>query len=117
MSGALFSQTTTAAGLLFISGQVPVDVAGTFVGGDITRQANAVFDRLADHLAERGLSLNDLVKISYFLTDISMLQDFRSVILTRLAQPRPASTLVEVSALINPDYLVEIEAIADAGLR
>lgn len=117
MPGALFSQTATAVGLVFVSGQVPVDAEGAFVAGGMTQQANAVFDRIEERLAERGLGLPDLLKVTYFLTDIGALAEFREVILARLPEPRPASTLVEVSALINPDFLVEIDAIAATGTR
>lgn len=113
MPGALFSDTRTGpAGLVFVSGQVPVDKAGELVVGGMTEQANAVFDRLADRLREHGGSLEQIVKITYFLTDLGWLEEFRQVLRSRLTDPKPAASLVEVSALVRPEFLVEIEAIA-----
>lgn len=114
-SSAVFSRSRTATGrLVFVSGQLPVDVDGT-VPGDITSQTRLVLDNIASVLAEHGLDLTAVVKVTYFLCDINDLEAVRAVLREVLPQPRPAASLVEVANLVNPHCKLEIEAIAQAN--
>lgn len=109
----IYSASRTASGaLIFVSGQIPVDAHGQFVGDDFRAQANAVLDRITDVLAANGESLSAVVKLSYFLTDLADLPVLREVIAERLPDPKPASTLVQVSALIDPRFRLEVEGVA-----
>lgn len=113
MTPPSFSQTRTADGpLLFISGQIPLDAQGKPIDGGIREQARAVFQELSAVLDAEDYSLADVVKLTYFLTDMADLPRLREVIGEFFEDPKPASTLVQVSALIDPKFLVEIEAIA-----
>ncbi len=113
MTPPAFSQARGTDGpLLFISGQLPLDDQGMPVGGGIREQATAVFERLSAVLATEGSSLADVVKLTYFLTDMTDLPGLRVVIGNFFADPKPASTLVQVSALIDQKFRLEIEAIA-----
>jgi len=108
-----YSQTRIAQGpLLFISGQVPVGAGGSVAENDITAQTHAVLDRIEALLAEHDLTLANIVRITTFLTRIEDLADVRQVLLNRLPDPKPASTLAQVTALIDPRFLIEIDAIA-----
>ncbi len=113
MTTPAFSQARWADGpLLFISGQLPLDDRGKPVDGGIHEQATAVFERVSAVLATEGSSLTDVVKLTYFLTDMVDLPGLRVVIGNIFADPKPASTLVQVSALIDKRFRLEIEAIA-----
>lgn len=112
-SSPVYSHTRIAEGpLLFVSGQIPVDVSGNVAEDDVVAQTHAVLDRIEALLRDHGLGLKDLVRVTYFLTRIEDLADVRKVLVSRLPEPRPTSTLAQVSALIDPRFLIEIDAIA-----
>jgi reactive intermediate/imine deaminase len=99
--------------LLFVSGQVAFDPDGNLVGeGDMARQTEQVFENLRAILEANGGSFRDVVKISTFMTDIARLGEMRDVRLRYVADPPPASTTVEVSALFRPEALIEIDVVA-----
>ena len=99
---------------LYVAGQVAFDVRGNIVGpGDIRAQTEQVFRNLKTTLESQGASLSDVVKLNWYVLDISQVAIFREVRDQFLGTgPRPASTLVEVKALAREGLLIEIEAIA-----
>ncbi len=100
--------------MLFISGQVSIDSQGNLVGAnDMRAQAEQVFKNLRTALDADGASFADVVKLTFFMTDIAQIQAVRNVRdqYVNMAQP-PASSAVEVRQLVRPEYLLEIEAIA-----
>ena len=103
-----------ASSLVFISGQVPLDAKGELVGpGDVDAQTRQVFENLAAALEAAGVGWPDVVKLNYFLRDVSRIESVRSVRDQFLdTRHLPASTLVEVSGLFRDDVLIEIDAIA-----
>lgn len=109
-----------AAGrLIFISGQTALDADGKVVGkSDFAAQADQVFRNLAIALQARGCTAADLVKLTVFLTDMDHLGSYREArnrFFASVTPPAaPAVTLVEVSKLYGPDFMIEIEAIAAA---
>jgi 3-hydroxyisobutyrate dehydrogenase len=113
-----YSHAVRVGDLLFVAGQLAVDKDGNLVGeGDIEAQAEHIFDCLDRILADQGASLADLVSIRHFLTDLSVIDAYRSVVRRRVPAPPPASTLVEVSRLARPGLLVEVDVIAAVGER
>ncbi|MGY3615785.1 RidA family protein [Bradyrhizobium sp. USDA 10063] len=109
----------TAHRFIFIAGQTAVDRDGTIIGkGDFGMQADRVFENLTIALQASGCTPADLVKLTVFLTDMNNLARYREArnrffsLVTPAAAP--AVTLVEVSRLYGPDFLIEIEAIAAA---
>lgn len=103
--------------MVAVSGQVPVDRDGNVVGaGDVRAQLRQVFDNLATALAAANAGLSDVVKLTVYLTDLADLAAFREVRdeYVNVEQP-PASSLVQVSALVNPLFKVEIDALAASG--
>jgi 2-iminobutanoate/2-iminopropanoate deaminase len=99
--------------LLFISGCAPVDEALRLMGGDdVGAQAAHVLRNLGRVLEAAGLGPADVLKVTVFLTDISDRARVNTARQAFFGQARPASTLVEVSALAFPGMKVEIEAIA-----
>ena len=103
-----------AASVIYISGQVPLDVKGRLVGeGDIEAQTRQVFENLAAALTAAGAGWADVVKLNYFLRDVGALEAVRTVRDEYIDRARaPASTLVEVSRLFREDVLIEIDAVA-----
>ena len=101
--------------LVFVSGQVAHDAQGRLVGkGDMRAQTRQVFENLKVALAAAGSDLAHVVRINSYLTDMSQLDAHRQVrqeFLAGLSHP-PASTLVGVARLVDPDLLLEVEAVA-----
>ena len=83
--------------------------------GDVAAQARAVFDIIERALMDAGFALSDVVRVRMFVTDMARSGEVTAVLAERFASIRPAATLVEVSALIEPSLLVEIEADAVRG--
>ena len=104
--------------LVFVAGQVAMDAGGRIVGeGDIKAQATQVYRNLAAVLAESGLTLRDVVKLTTFLTrneDWAPFGEWRRAEYPRLFPDGvyPPNTGVVVHALARPPLLLEVEAIA-----
>ena len=100
--------------LLFISGQVAADASGRTVGSDIETQTRQVFESLRLILAAVDATLDDVVSTDVFLVNVG--RDLAGYLKVRgeyFPENPPASTLVETPALVRPDYLVEIKAVAE----
>ena len=100
--------------MVVVSGQLPVDAEGGIVGqDDPAAQMTQVFKNLATALAAAGSSMEQVVKLTVFLTDVGDIAEFRRVRDQYLsAEQPPASSVIQVSALLNPAFRVEIEALA-----
>ena len=108
-----FTDAVRAGNLLFVSGFVPVDGEGRLVGGDdVVAQVRQVFANLGAVLAAAGATFADVVKVTVYLTDIGDRARINPVRQEIFGDSRPASTLVEVSALVVPGAKVEIDAVA-----
>ena len=106
-----------ASRMIFIAGQTALDRNGELVGrNDFAAQADQVFRNLSTALQSVGCTASDLVKLTVFLRDMSDLTTYRGArdrFFTTVTPPAaPAVTLVEVSKLYGPDFLIEIEAVA-----
>ncbi|MEU2156308.1 RidA family protein [Streptomyces sp. NPDC019396] len=97
-----------------VSGQIALDEKGELVGeGDPAAQARQVFENLRRCLASAGAGFPDVVKLTYFLTDMAHLPAVRDARDAYLDRDRlPASTAVQVGPLVDPRLLMEIEAFA-----
>ena len=90
-----------------------VDEAGRLVGGDdVVAQARQVFANMGAVLAAGGATFADVVKVTVFLTDVDDRARINAVRQEVFGETRPASTLVEISALAIPGAKIEVEAIA-----
>ena len=106
-----------AASIIFIAGQTALDRDGNLIGkNDFAVQAEQVFRNLAIALQASGCTAANLVKLTVFLTDMDNLATYREARNRFFASVTPAAapavTLVEVSKLYGPDFMIEIEAIA-----
>ena len=111
--GPGYSHAVTGRGRwVATAGQVALDDAGKLVGpGDFEAQARQVFANLARALAAAGASFADVIKLNYYVTDISQLPVVRAIRDEYVDTARPpASTAVQVPALAMPDLMIEIEA-------
>ena len=99
---------------IVVSGQVPLDAQGGLVGRDDPEaQVRQVFENISVALAAAGAGMDDVVKLTVYLTDLSDLGAFRRVRDEYVSMDRPpASSLVRVSGLIDPAFRVEIDALA-----
>ena len=108
-------EVSGAQRVLFCAGQTSNDADGNPLhAGDIRAQINQAFDNLEAVLEKAGFSLGDVVRLNYYTTDVDLLLQNWDAITSRLdaAGCRPASTLLGISRLANPDWLIEIEATA-----
>ena len=93
-----------------------VAVAGTTgTGSDIAEQARDALRRIEAALRQAGASLTDVIRTRIYVTDIGQWEAVAAVHAEVFSGVRPAATMVEVSALIGPEMLVEIEADAYVG--
>ena len=105
--------SVTGGRTIYISGQVAFDAKGQLVGkGDLAAQTRQVFANLETALTASGATFNDVVKTNYYMLDASQVGVVREIRTKYFTKELPASTLVEVRRLANPDFLIEIEVIA-----
>ncbi|MFD5595263.1 RidA family protein [Streptomyces griseorubiginosus] len=97
-----------------ISGQVALDENGELVGeGDAEAQARQVFENLRRCLAAAGASFDDVLKLTYFVTDLEDMPALRAARAEHIPDDRlPAASAVQVAGLVRPEFLMEVEAFA-----
>ena len=106
-----YSQGIFAGGLVFVSGQLPIDAATGVMAEGIEQQTKQSLTNIQHILAEAGLTMKDVVKTTVFLADMSLFGDMNKVYATFFETDCPARSAVAVKALPK-DALVEIECIA-----
>ncbi|MGQ9524063.1 MAG: RidA family protein [Armatimonadota bacterium] len=112
LPGAPYSPCVRAGGLLFVSGQIPVDPAtGQIVTGGFREQVRRCLENLKQLLEEAACSLDCVVKTTVFLTDLSFFNEMNEVYKEYFPTDPPARSAVQVSRL-PMDAAVEIEAVA-----
>ena len=111
-----YSQVTVAGSAVHVAGQVPVDGNGDPVGiDDFLAQARQAYSNLGAVLAAVGCGWQDVLKLTVYLTDMANLAE-ASRAREEVIDPEsyPASTVVEISGLADPAWMIEVEAIARA---
>ncbi len=107
-----YSQAIRHAGVVYLSGQIPLDPAtGKLVGGDIEAQTERVLENLRAVLSEAGSGFGHLLRVSVFLMDMREFPRFNAVYARILGEARPARSTVQVAAL-PLGASIEIDAIA-----
>ncbi len=110
-----YSQAVRGGGLVFLSGQIPLDPAtGALVSGDIATQTERVFTNLGAVLAAAGCGFEAIVKTTIFLVDMADYPKVNEVYGRFFREPYPARSTVQVTALPR-GARIEVEAIALAG--
>lgn len=111
-----FSQATTieAKGkLVFVSGMTARKPDGTIAGiGDVTAQTIQVCENIKSAVETAGGTLDDVVRVDVYVRNIEHFDKIHAVRREYFKPPLPASTMVEVTKMVSPDYLIEINAIA-----
>jgi 2-iminobutanoate/2-iminopropanoate deaminase len=110
-----YSHVVSARGgrTIYIAGQVALDAKGQLVGeNDLAAQTRQVFANLETALKAAGAGFGDVVKLNTYMRDAAQVQVIRDIRAKYFTKELPASTLVEVSRLANPGFLIEIEVIA-----
>jgi enamine deaminase RidA (YjgF/YER057c/UK114 family) len=117
-SGYTHVVTVTNARMIYISGQVALDPAGSLVGpGDFPSQARQVFENIAAALAAVGAGFADVIKLNLYLLDMAHLPLLREVRDAYIDPQRPpASTVVQVVRLAREGFVLEVEAVAATAL-
>jgi len=109
------NEITNAEKMLFCAGQVSVDDNGNLLhAGDMAKQIDQIFNNLETVLQEAGAQLSNVVRLTYYTTDVAAFTKAGRVLGRRLGKGgcKPATTLLGVASLFHPDCIVEIEATA-----
>ena len=110
-----FSRVVRAGGFVLVGGTTSVDEDGVVVGEGPYEQAIEIFRKVSGELARVSAGLADVVQTRAYVVDISRADDVGRAHLEAFGQTRPLMTMVEVSALIDPRMLVEVEVVAVVG--
>ncbi|HEU4493218.1 MAG TPA: RidA family protein [Rubrobacteraceae bacterium] len=115
MRGGAYSSGVEAPSgrTVYVSGQVAFDAEGKVIGeGDIKAQTETVLEHVKTVVEEADGGMEDIVKVTVFITNMGLYDQIHEVRRRYFEEPFPASSMVEVSALIDPRLLIEIEAVA-----
>lgn len=108
-----YSHATRVGNLLFVAGQIAKDKHGNLIGkGDIRAQAEQVFSNLRAILTGAGCQMEDIVKLTTYTVDITYRQPIAEVRARYCSEYLPPNSFLVVSSLADPDFLLEIEAVA-----
>lgn len=113
--GRNYSHAVRAGGMIYTTGQVPVDAEGRTVGDNLVDQARQVFKNLGYILEAAGAGFEDVVRTTMYLTnieDVGQLSDLREEV---FGHTKPTSVGLAVPRLWDPEHFIEIEVIAVAA--
>lgn len=111
-----YSRAVRTGDTIHVSGTTAIDEKGMLMGiGDAYTQTRRILEIIGNALEEAGSSLQDVVRTRIYVTDISQWEAIGRAHGEVFGAVRPAATMVQVAALIDPDMLVEIDADAVAG--
>lgn len=111
-----FAQATQVGDTIYVAGQVAQDPDGKLVGrGDMTAQTRQVFRNIEAILAVAGATMDDVTKITAYLTDMARYGEYGAVRAEVFPKGEMASATVAAPTLVRSDFLVEVEAIAVVG--
>jgi enamine deaminase RidA (YjgF/YER057c/UK114 family) len=109
-----FSRVVVAGGFVLVGGTTSVSEDGVVIGDTAYEQTVEILRKIGEYLDLAGAALSDVVQTRFYVTDISRADDVGRAFGETFREIRPLMTMVEVSALIDPRMLVEIEAVAVA---
>jgi enamine deaminase RidA (YjgF/YER057c/UK114 family) len=105
-----YSRAVRVGNVVSVSGTVGVNADGTVAAGDAYAQAKRSIEIIVDALKQAGATPSDVVRTRIYTTDISLWQEIGRAHAEVFGEIRPATSMVQVAALIDPAHLVEIEA-------
>jgi enamine deaminase RidA (YjgF/YER057c/UK114 family) len=110
---AMAVDLSQAKRIIWVSGQIAFDEREQFVGkGDMGAQTEQCLKNIESALKKLNGSLDDVVQVTVFVKEMTSLKTIHDVRLKYFKEPYPTSTLVEVTEFVNPDALIEINAVA-----
>jgi enamine deaminase RidA (YjgF/YER057c/UK114 family) len=108
-----YSRAVRIGNMIEVTGTVASGEDGNVVGkNDAYAQTKFIYQKIEKVLQRAGAEMKDVVRVRMFVTDISLWQEYGKAHSEFFKEIKPCNTMVEVSALIEPDYLIEIEATA-----
>jgi enamine deaminase RidA (YjgF/YER057c/UK114 family) len=111
-----YSRAVRVGNLVFVGGTTTTNAKGEVEGaGDAYLQTKIILQKIAAALKQAGARMSDVVRVRFYVTDISRGQEYLKAYSEWFKEIRPVITMAEVRALARPDHLVEIEADAVVG--
>lgn len=108
-----YSRAVKIGNIVEVTGTVASGENGEVVGkNDAYAQTKYIYQKIEKILVQAGAAMNDVIRVRMFVTDISRWQEYGKAHSEFFKDIKPCNTMVEVSALIEPEYLIEIEATA-----
>jgi len=108
-----YSRAVKVGNVVEVTGTVASGEDGNVVGkNDAYAQTKYIYEKIQKVLQQAGGEMKDVVRVRMFVTDISRWQEYGKAHSEYFKDIKPCNTMVQVSALIEPDYLIEIEATA-----
>ncbi len=108
-----YSRAVKIGNIIEVTGTVAVDEAGNTIGkGDAYAQTKFIIQKIERILEKAGASLSDVVRTRMFVTDIGQWEEYGRAHGEFFGKIKPCTTMVEINKLIDPDFLIEIEATA-----
>ena len=107
-----YSRAVQMGNTLEISGTVALDENGVMGKGDFYKQAHFIFRKIEKILAQAGFSLSDVVRTRMYVTDITHWEEVGRAHGEFFKNIKPATSMIQVSGFIEPEYLVEVEITA-----
>ena len=108
-----YSRAVKVGNIIEVTGSVAVDANGNLVGGDSAyEQTKFIIQKIEKVLQQAGAALKDVVRTRMFVTNISLWEEYGRAHGEFFREIKPCTSMVEVSKLISPEYLIEIEATA-----
>ena len=110
-----FSRLVLAGDFVLIGGTTSIDPSGVVLGTTGYEQTLEILDKIEHELGRLGCSLQDVIQLRIYVTDISRCDEVGRAFGDAMGSARPLMTMLEVSALIDPRMLIEIETVAYRG--
>ncbi len=108
-----YSRAVKVGNIIEVTGSVAIDSNGNLVGGNSAyEQTKFIIEKIGNVLLQAGASLKDVVRTRMFVTNISLWEEYGRAHGEFFREIKPCTSMVEVSKLISPEYLIEIEATA-----
>lgn len=108
-----YSRAVRVGNLIEVSGTVASGEDGKFVGaGNPCEQARCIYQKIEEVLQQSGASMENVIRVRMFVTDIRQWKEYARAHSEYFKRIKPCNTMVEVNALIDPQFMVEIEATA-----
>lgn len=107
-----YSRAVRVGNIIEVSGTTAVDGDQLIGKGDLYVQTKFVLEKIEKTLEQAGASMSDVIRTRMYVTDITIWEEAGRAHAEYFSEIRPATSMVEVSGLINPDLLIEIEATA-----